>query len=700
MISVSSFFSQNMVFVFFVYGLAYFSMGLAVVLESRKSSSLKLCHNLIFLGGFGLVHGLVEWLDMSILIVAPTILPETELALEAAGIFLLVVSVAFLILFGARQMASRTGWKWLVWVPVLFCAAWAIAVVADLVADGFLSQRWITNVNVLTRYLLYLPANILASMGLAFQVSEFIKGKVPRIAYAAAGATVALAFNAVVAGLVVPAAPFLPASVLNYNSFFTLTGIPVQVLRAGTAIAIAFFVLRILRVFELEHGRQLEAANDERLRAHQEALEIGRRAQLQTEQWNRELQHKTRELSALFEAAKILASTLDLSTLLEKVVAVIVELLEPADICVLFLYDRSIDKLVLRSAKGYESPLFSEMKIAPGEAIAGKAFRDSRTLVCLSPEQVAQDRRDLSSRNQALLRMATQGLPAVQEALCTPLIYKGRAIGILLLENRFARAHFSETDVQLVQALADQVAVAIENARLYEEVQRKEQLRGQLLEKVIHAQEEERKRIARELHDEASQALTALIISLESAEEALPDGLGQIKDRLASITGLTIQTLDEIKKIIIDLRPTLLDDLGLIPALRWYAKSHSERSGIKIGFHAEGFRQRLPAQMETVLFRVVQEAITNVTRHSQASFADVRLERNGSAVTAVIEDDGVGFDLAETLDCQDNGRGLGLMGMKERIALLGGTLSIDSKPGQGARVSFQVPLYTWETEAV
>ncbi|MBI2940386.1 MAG: HAMP domain-containing protein [Chloroflexi bacterium] len=227
-----------------------------------------------------------------------------------------------------------------------------------------------------------------------------------------------------------------------------------------------------------------------------------------------------------------------------------------------------------------------------------------------------------------------------------------------------------------------------ELSALYEEVQRKEEIRRQLLDKLILAQEEERKRVARELHDEVGQSLTALIMGLGSTEEALPPELRSVRDQLAQIRGLTADTLEEIRRLMVDLRPTLLDDLGLIPAIGWYAETHLTRAGIEPVVEVVGPRRRLPSLMETALFRVVQEAITNVIKHSEAHRATVRLEFEEYSISATIADDGRGFSRHEL----DGERGFGLLGMEERVTLLGGTLRIDSQPGRGTRLAIRIPL--------
>jgi signal transduction histidine kinase len=278
----------------------------------------------------------------------------------------------------------------------------------------------------------------------------------------------------------------------------------------------------------------------------------------------------------------------------------------------------------------------------------------------------------------------------IRAALVMPMVGREGVVGTLFLDYCQGPRSLSRRERTIVAGIAHQAALAIENANLYEQLQRKEELQRQLLEKVIGAQEEERKRIARELHDETGQALTALAMGLAAMEEELPPGNDGIRRILVSTRDLAAQTLDDTHKLMLDLRPTLLDDLGLVPALRWYSRNSLERLGIEVNLEVQGVRERLPAPMETALFRIVQEAITNVARHSKAKAARVRLELADSTITAEVEDDGMGFNVDEVFKGRDGG--LGLLGMEERAHLLGGELQLQTLPGHGTKVVLKVPL--------
>jgi two-component system sensor histidine kinase UhpB len=207
---------------------------------------------------------------------------------------------------------------------------------------------------------------------------------------------------------------------------------------------------------------------------------------------------------------------------------------------------------------------------------------------------------------------------------------------------------------------------------------------------IINAQEQERKRVARELHDETSQVLTSLLISLAVLEESITTPEAQA--RLAETRMLAHQTLRAIRSLSIDLRPSALDDLGLLPALRWYIKEYQQKFSIQVEFQAIGFRERLPAEIETALYRMVQEALTNVAKHAHAHVVHVMLKEEVGQVCVTIADDGCGFDMEKLHKTSGQERGLGLVGMQERAHLLDGTLTIESSPGHGTMIQACIPL--------
>ena len=256
--------------------------------------------------------------------------------------------------------------------------------------------------------------------------------------------------------------------------------------------------------------------------------------------------------------------------------------------------------------------------------------------------------------------------------------------------SRELEARVEERTRELADSRDHLEASLAENVRLYEELQRREALRGEFLARVINAQEEERKRIARELHDETSQTLTALAMALETAAQA-PDSK-EAQRRLAEMKGLAQDLLAGVHRLIFDLRPSLLDDLGLIPAVRWYAESKLEPLGLRFLTEVEGIERRLDPRVEAALFRILQEALNNIARHAKAQNVVITFTFAADRLSIEVEDDGEGFDVSEVEGATDRTRGLGLLGMRERASLLGGSLRIESQPGAGTVIQVLVPL--------
>jgi signal transduction histidine kinase len=226
-------------------------------------------------------------------------------------------------------------------------------------------------------------------------------------------------------------------------------------------------------------------------------------------------------------------------------------------------------------------------------------------------------------------------------------------------------------------SLATSMTMATANARLEE----RERVRQQLLRKLIAAQEDERKRIARELHDETSQTLAALGMAVD---------LG----RMDEVRRLSGRMHEALHRLIVDLRPSVLDDLGLADAIEWFAERHLTSRGVAVRCEIGELDERLAPEVETALFRAVQEAIVNITRHARAETVLIQLSADPSGVTVEIEDDGVGFDPDGITTEPGSLRGIGLLGMRERIEIVGGTLRIDSEPGGGTHVVMTVPAAT------
>jgi signal transduction histidine kinase len=245
--------------------------------------------------------------------------------------------------------------------------------------------------------------------------------------------------------------------------------------------------------------------------------------------------------------------------------------------------------------------------------------------------------------------------------------------------------------LETLTAIGRQVGVAIENASLYEELRRTEALRRQLMERGIDLQEEERKRIARELHDQTSQRLTSILMTLSALGEAA--SIAEVKAYVEDLRDMAARTLEEVHDLALELRPSLLDDLGLLAALQHLLGEFRDRFLIPVDLQVLGLDdRRLPSRVETALYRVTQEALRNAARHADAGNVGVLLENRGTTVILIVEDDGVGFDVPQVMGAHVHEGNLGLYGMRERAFLLGGTLTIESAPEEGTSIFVEIPL--------
>jgi signal transduction histidine kinase len=276
------------------------------------------------------------------------------------------------------------------------------------------------------------------------------------------------------------------------------------------------------------------------------------------------------------------------------------------------------------------------------------------------------------------LAMASQRLAGGD--LASPVIRLGKdEIGIL-------SKNFDEMRAKLVTSQG-------ELRHLYEDAQRKEEIRGELLHDLLSIQEEEKRRIARELHDETSQTLVSLNANLEAAIAKLPTDAAQAEALLRKTQRQSVNILEEMHRLIYELRPVILDDLGLVTAIQWLVENSLQQSGIAVNFKAKGRVRRLDNQLAITLFRVIQEATNNIARHADAKSVNISLYFMKSLIKITVTDDGRGFDVEEAINTKDKPRGLGILGMKERVLLMKGNIEIRSRPGDGTEIDIEMPLF-------
>ena len=384
-----------------------------------------------------------------------------------------------------------------------------------------------------------------------------------------------------------------------------------------------------------------------------------------------ELLKTNRELVALNSIACALSQSLDLKATLHAVAETMLDALEAQVSWVNLLHDthriQAVRAGLRLSTKALDELVGMASSIGLNEPVATSA----------SYSVLPSDGTDV--RNQTIWQFVV-----------TPLKLNGAILGTTGVAT--SKRPVDQQRIQLLDAIGNQIAVAVERCKLYEEVQLARDLRGELLGKVITAQEEERRRIARELHDETGQTLTALRLCLDRLALAPASSSEESQTRLAQALDLCRQADEEVDKLISDLRPTLLDDLGLVEAIKVYAETHLKTVDTGVSLRVTGEDRRLSVEKEVALFRVIQEAITNIVKHAHAKSAMIHLQFQTNQLVAQIDDDGCGFEMSEIVTSQNPKRGLGLLGMRERMSLIGGSLSIVSKPEAGTHLKVAVPL--------
>ncbi len=392
------------------------------------------------------------------------------------------------------------------------------------------------------------------------------------------------------------------------------------------------------------------------------------------------------ELLAVSRVAAALSGLWDLDAILRVALNNVLNIMNGA-VGGILLLDKETQTLSYRVHQGLSTTFVEQVRLKVGEGIAGGVAQTGKAILL---EDISTDPRVAYSD-----LVSAEGLKAF---ISVPLRSKDRVLGVITVASRATR-RFAKNDMYLLHAIGDQLGVAIDKAGLYERLRRARERYRQLARQTLLAHEEERKRLARELHDETSQALSGLALQLQAlvtmAEKS--GGDAEFINRLKMIQSLAVQVHKEINRLMADLRPTLLDTLGLIPAIRQYAEANLRHLGIDVSIDIKGAETRLPPEMEAGLYRFFQGAIGNIAKHSKAKKTGIILEYQNNEFWVQISDDGIGFDVSKITDIDESGRGRGVFSMKERIGLLGGTCRIESKPGHGTTIQAKVRL-NWGTD--
>jgi len=370
----------------------------------------------------------------------------------------------------------------------------------------------------------------------------------------------------------------------------------------------------------------------------------------------------SRQLESLNEVGNALATETDLDRLLDLVARRLRELLDARLVTVLL--PSGDDELRFAAVAGDRAEL-------AGETITRSTSKSGRVLERRQSERADSVLDDPDVDHEAMR------LIGARTGLWVPLLVRGRAIGVLAAHDKLgADVRFTDTDLRLAETFATRAALAVDLS---------ERIAQDSLRRVVEAQEVERRRLARELHDETGQALTSILLGLRALEERTADPASRAATE--ELRELVVSTLQDVRRLAVELRPSALDDFGLVAALKRLTASFAEQTGISVDFQTALADERLPEEVETALYRIVQESLTNVVKHARARRVSILLARKDGAVKAVVEDDGQGFDPAA-----QTGYGYGLVGMRERLALLGGRLEVESGADAGTTIAAEVPV--------
>lgn len=668
-----------MIAVYLLHGLAFFCLGFAASLHMRRGSSLPLRNHLPWLAAFGFAYAATGWLDMFLL---------TEMSPEITATILLLrtllqpISGLLLLIFGWRILTKISPLpSWTQLIPGLLLVP--LAFVISYAATTFITPSPIEiPIDIWSRYLLYLPGSIMAGIGFLRQWREQYGRHYHDVARLMLATGLAFLFEAFVVGLVVPAAPYGPASYYNYDRtvhdalvaeqktpdepfgltnwldydrVLEATGMPIQFWRMLAAFAVTFFVARGLGVFDALRKRQMEALQAERDRAQQSALVAQSAARQTAESWTEVLIKISRRIAELDDVDDILLYTVKNGRILLQ-----------ADFMGLAILNADLANLELRCyATDSDVQLVdSPIKIENPHLI--NTFQRAKSFCSVANEPPAS-----FADAHFFTDQAAKSLAAV------PLSLDNKPIGILWI-SKYEMTPYSDTDLIWLECLADQVVIAIQHGLMTSQLQSFSVI-------------EERGRIAREMHDGLAQVLGYLNLQVQTLETLHKRGKKQaLEAELAQMREAVHTAHADVRENILSLRTTLANEKGLISAIEEYLNEFGIQTRIQTTFiHTVEAPINLASLAEVQLVCILQESLTNVRKHAQASCVSVTIEQQSGAqcehLLMEVRDDGVGFT-------HHNGqRSFGLQTMHERAQAVGGELTVQPVPSGGTAVICQLP---------
>jgi nitrate/nitrite-specific signal transduction histidine kinase len=670
---------------YFLYGLAFEGLGLAAYLQLRREGDFPLKKELPWLAAFGFVGGAAGWVDMFL---ASGSLNEVQHILNLLRVILHLLTGLLLLRFGWGMLNNLDPLPaWGIFIPGILIVP--IAFVITYASTTFITPSPIEiPIEIWTRYLLYLPGSLLAGIGFLRQWHAQRKLGLYDVSKLMLGAGLAFLFEAVVMGLIVPAAPYGPASYYNYDrvihnafsgesldvnqpygldlwlddqSVLNTTGLPIEIWRMFSAIIVTFFVAKALDVFEAIRKRQVLALQSERDRALQEAIETQVQARRTAENWTNALVTISRRIAEL----------------------------EHVDVILSYIVD-NVHKLLSTNFVGVaiinQDNSNLELKCYSGGGET-KLVADS-TVNVINPRIQNVLQKSIPYRSQGgepleSLEGVSFFTSEIAKAIAiVPLKLEYTTIGVLWIA-RFDEKQFSETDVIWLESMADQVAIAIQHGLMTSQLQSFSII-------------EERGRIAREMHDGLAQVLGYLNLQVQTLGSLLNQGKTEKLQAELLQMRQAIQTAHaDVRENILSLRTTLAQEKGVATAMGEYLTEFGIQTSIEVEFsyQVEG-NLNLASIAEVQLVCILQEALTNVRKHARARNVRVAVAKEESQRSEYIHmwitDDGIGFVMTSSK------RSFGLQTMRERAESAGGNLSISSREGNGTTIECHLPCLQQE----
>jgi nitrate/nitrite-specific signal transduction histidine kinase len=654
-----------MIAIYFIYGLAFFSLGLTVAMESRRKSDLPLGRQLGWLAAFGIVHAIVEWSDM-LLLTNPgepyySILSITRTVLLPASTILLIRFGAGLI-YDAGPLP-----RWLLYLPLILSVPAAILIgyaILSATADPIVAT------DVWTRYILYFTGCLLTSFGFMRQRRLLDGDRLKPARNLMLGAAIVFAINAIIAGLIVPKAEYGLAPWLNYESVMAVTGIPIQVWRMVSAVAVTLFVVHSLCVFEAERKHELERLQDKQEKAEKDLQEARDKAQIDRLTTQTEAREAAEGwANSLIDISRQIVNMEGVDSVLRHIVAQ-AQLISHSDCSFIGLLDEKGSSLEMKCHAVGTRIQSLEPNYKTEEPLLMEFLRS-----CMShrfPED--SDTADITWHCPTLAKK-------LNAATIIPLQFDGHLIGGLWTGRTHER-RYSLDEITILESLADQAVIAMQQAMMASRIQ-------------SLAVVEERTRIAREMHDGLAQVLGYLSLQMQTLEALTRQGdtIGVLNELERTRTNIKAAHAD-VRENILSLRTTLSGEAGVIPAIEEYVSEFGLQSSCDT--HVTNSLEASPnisPYAEVQLVRIVQEALSNVRKHAHAGRVDVILSQNNGTLLVRIADDGVGFD------SKSDRHQFGLQTMRERADSAGGILTVSSNSDEGTEIGLSLPLLPDERES-